>query len=100
MNRQHASSPKRSGSSPALTERSLGESGAVLALRALLYGYRLVVSPVLPRACRFYPSCSQFALEALSEHGAIGGTRLTVARVARCHPWNPGGYDPVPPRKA
>ena len=100
MNRQHASSPKRSGSSPALTERSLGESGAVLALRALLHGYRLVISPLVPRACRFYPSCSQFALEALSEHGAIGGTRLTVARVARCHPWNPGGYDPVPPRKA
>ena len=100
MNRQHASSPKRSGSSPGLTERPLGESGAAAALRTLLHGYRLVVSPLLPRACRFYPSCSQFALEALSEHGAVGGTRLTVARVARCHPWNPGGYDPVPPRKA
>lgn len=100
MNRQHASSPKHSASSPGRTERSLGKSGAAVALRALLHGYRLVVSPLLPRACRFYPSCSKFALEALSEHGAVGGARLTVARVARCHPWNPGGYDPVPPRKA
>jgi len=62
--------------------------------------YRLLVSPLLPRACRFHPSCSHFALEALSEHGALEGTRLTIARIARCHPWNPGGYDPVPPRKA
>ena len=100
MIKQHASSPKRSGSSPSRAERPHEKAGAVVALRALLHGYRLVVSPLLPRACRFYPSCSQFALEALSEHGAVGGSRLTVARFARCHPWNPGGYDPVPPRKA
>ena len=99
MIKQYASSPKRSGSAPSRAETFPEKSGAVV-LRALLRGYRLVVSPLLPRACRFYPSCSQFAIEALSEHGAVGGTRLTVARVARCHPWNPGGYDPVPPRKA
>lgn len=100
MIKQHASSPKRSDSSPGRTERAPEKPGTVVALRALLHGYRLLVSPLLPRACRFYPTCSQFALEALSEHGAVGGTRLTAARVARCHPWNPGGYDPVPPRKA
>jgi putative membrane protein insertion efficiency factor len=69
-------------------------------LRALVHVYRLFVSPALPRACRFYPSCSRFAVDALAEHGALAGTRLTIRRVARCHPWNPGGYDPVPPRKA
>jgi hypothetical protein len=100
MIKQHASSPKRSGSSPGRTDLPPEKSGAVVALRALLHGYRMLVSPLLPRACRFYPSCSQFALEALSEHGAVDGTRLAVARVARCHPWNTGGYDPVPPRKA
>ena len=98
MIKQHASSPKRSGSFNS-SESTQRLRGAVV-LRALLHGYRLLVSPLLPRACRFYPSCSQFALEALSEHGAVNGTRLTVARVTRCHPWNPGGYDPVPPRKA
>ena len=98
MVKQHASSLTRSGScpSPELTERS----GVAVVLRALLHVYRLLISPLLPRACRFYPSCSRFALEALSEHGALEATRLTVARVVRCHPWNPGGYDPVPPRKA
>ena len=100
MIKLYASSPKRSDSSPGRAERSVERSGAVVALRALLHGYRLVISPLVPRACRFYPSCSQFALEALSEHGAVGGLRLTAARVSRCHPWNPGGYDPVPPRKA
>jgi putative membrane protein insertion efficiency factor len=71
----------------------------VVVLRALLYVYRLLVSPLLPRACRFHPTCSQFALDALREHGTVPGVRLTIARLARCHPWNPGGYDPVPSRK-
>ena len=96
---QHASSPKRSGSFHSGAETT-ERFGSAVVLRALLHGYQLLVSPLLPRACRFFPSCSQFALEALSEHGAMHGTRLTIARVARCHPWNPGGYDPVPPRKA
>lgn len=98
MVKQHASSPKRSGSCPRaeFADRSV----ATVVLRAFLHAYRLVVAPLLPRACRFYPSCSQFALEALAEHGAVAGTRLTVARVVRCNPLNPGGYDPVPPRKA
>ena len=99
MNKQHASSPKHSGWFRSSAEPTARFRGAAV-LRALLHGYRVLVSPLLPRACRFYPSCSQFALEALSEHGAVSGTRLTVSRIARCHPWNPGGYDPVPPRKA
>jgi putative membrane protein insertion efficiency factor len=69
-------------------------------LRALVHAYRLTVSPLLPAACRFHPSCSVFALEALASHGAVRGGHLTLRRLVRCHPWNPGGYDPVPPRKA
>jgi putative membrane protein insertion efficiency factor len=61
-------------------------------------GYRRFVSPLLPPVCRFAPSCSEYALEALRQHGAIRGLWLSVRRLARCHPFNPGGYDPVPPR--
>ena len=98
MTKQYASSPKRSDSPSADFAHST--SGVVLVLRAAVYVYRLLVSPLLPRACRFHPTCSQFALEALDEHGPMTGMRLTIARLARCHPWNPGGYDPVPSRKA
>jgi putative membrane protein insertion efficiency factor len=55
-----------------------------------------LVSVHLPPRCRFHPSCSQYALEALAAHGAARGALLAVRRVARCHPWNPGGLDPVP----
>lgn len=58
--------------------------------------YRKVVSPLLPPTCRFEPSCSTYGLRALQTHGALHGFWLTVARVARCHPFHPGGYDPVP----
>jgi uncharacterized protein len=63
---------------------------------ALVRIYRLVVSPLLGPVCRFHPSCSRYAEEALDRHGLGRGTRLAVVRVCRCHPWNPGGYDPVP----
>ena len=62
--------------------------------------YRWVLSPLLPRACRFYPSCSQYALKALEVHGPLGGSVLTVRRLCRCHPFNDGGVDPVPEPKA
>jgi putative membrane protein insertion efficiency factor len=77
------------------------EGPTVLArvLIAAVTGYRRFVSPLLPPRCRFEPSCSAYALGALREHGAVRGVWLAVRRVARCHPFNPGGYDPVPPRR-
>ena len=62
-------------------------------------GYRRFISPLLGPRCRFEPSCSAYALAALAEHGAARGLWLAVARIARCHPFNPGGYDPVPAKK-
>lgn len=67
-------------------------------LMVAVTGYRRFISPLLPPRCRFEPSCSAYALEALQVHGAARGVWLAVRRVARCHPFNPGGYDPVPPR--
>jgi len=60
--------------------------------------YRKFLSPILPQSCRFTPSCSEYALEALEKHGAIKGTILSVYRVLRCNPFCRGGYDPVPDR--
>lgn len=68
-------------------------------LRTLVGFYATVVSPLLPRTCRYYPSCSSYSVEALSTYGAMRGTLLTVRRILRCHPWSPGGIDPVPVRK-
>jgi putative membrane protein insertion efficiency factor len=62
--------------------------------------YQLVLSPLLGPRCRFYPSCSAYAVEALTRHGALRGSWLAVRRLGRCHPWNPGGLDPVPPSRA
>ena len=59
--------------------------------------YRFVLSPFLPRACRFYPSCSAYALGALRTHGLVRGGWLALKRLLRCHPFHPGGVDPVPP---
>ena len=72
-------------------------------IRRLLIGlvkaYRLTLSPWIGGACRFTPTCSAYSIEALEKHGAAAGTYLTVARIARCHPWCEGGHDPVPPNK-
>ena len=65
-------------------------------LVAFIRAYQLVVSPALPPACRFTPTCSQYALEAIRRHGAVRGSWLAVRRLARCHPFNPGGFDAVP----
>jgi hypothetical protein len=76
----------------------------VRALLALIRAYQLVVSPMLPWVmgpgcgCRFYPSCSHYAADALREHGAVRGAWLTIRRLGRCHPFHPGGVDLVPPR--
>jgi putative membrane protein insertion efficiency factor len=58
--------------------------------------YQLIISPFLPKTCRFYPTCSSYSLEALKKHGILKGSWLSVKRISRCHPGNPGGYDPVP----
>ncbi len=65
-------------------------------LLVLVRGYRRLVSPVLPPVCRFYPSCSRYAETALERHGAVRGSWLTARRLVRCHPFHPGGIDPVP----
>jgi putative membrane protein insertion efficiency factor len=65
-------------------------------LLGLIQAYRYLISPWLGRRCRFHPSCSEYALQALHKHGPWCGSWLTVCRVGRCHPFSAGGYDPVP----
>ena len=65
-------------------------------LIALLRFYRYAISPMLGRNCRFHPTCSEYAIEAVQRHGALRGGWMAAERVGRCHPFNPGGYDPVP----
>ena len=67
-----------------------------LPLIGLIRLYQLVISPMTPPSCRFYPSCSAYALTALERHGPLTGTWLALRRVGRCNPWNPGGVDHVP----
>jgi putative membrane protein insertion efficiency factor len=66
------------------------------ALIVLIRLYQRLLSPLLGARCRFYPSCSHYAVEALQTHGLLKGSGLTVCRLCRCHPLNPGGFDPVP----
>jgi uncharacterized protein len=65
-------------------------------LIALLRAYRFAISPLYGQVCRYHPSCSAYALEAVTRHGSVRGSWLAVRRLARCHPWAAGGYDPVP----
>jgi uncharacterized protein len=82
-----------------VSDIALPLSGPSLAARILMLPIRAwrLVSAHLPPRCRFHPSCSQYALEALTVHGAARGSWLAVRRVGRCHPWHDGGLDPVPP---
>ncbi len=66
-------------------------------LVGLVTAYRWLISPILPQACRFWPSCSAYAGEAIRTHGPFAGLGLAIRRVLRCHPWGGEGYDPVPP---
>lgn len=85
---------------PAVTPARSVLAGVVavprLALIFMVRGYQVAVSPLLPAACRYHPTCSQYAVEALVRHGAVKGSWLAAKRIARCHPFRPGGYDPVP----
>lgn len=80
----------RGGARPAVGPRQ--------AAIALIRLYQLTISPLLPSSCRFYPSCSEYTRQAIERYGLLGGGWLGLKRLARCHPFNPGGYDPVPTR--
>jgi putative membrane protein insertion efficiency factor len=71
-----------------------------LLLRGLIRVYQLAISPLLLPSCRYLPSCSDYAAEAIATHGALRGTTLGVKRLLRCHPWGGSGFDPVPPKSA
>ncbi|GHU96564.1 putative membrane protein insertion efficiency factor [Clostridia bacterium] len=67
-------------------------------LLAIIRFYRKHISPMFPPSCRFTPTCSAYALEAIETHGALKGARLALRRILKCHPFHEGGYDPVPPK--
>lgn len=74
----------------------VGDKAAALLLLILIQAYRMLLSPLLGGCCRYEPSCSAYAIEAVTRHGALRGAWLALRRVLRCHPFRPGGYDPVP----
>jgi putative membrane protein insertion efficiency factor len=65
-------------------------------LIVIIKAYKVAISPYLGRHCRFEPGCANYSIEAIEKHGALRGTWLGIKRIGRCHPWNEGGYDPVP----
>lgn len=75
------------------------ETLAARIVKGPIHFYRKFISPLTPPTCRFYPTCSAYALEAVDVHGPLKGTWLAIKRIARCHPFNSGGIDYVPPRK-
>ena len=81
------------------TLRATARAMLVRPLQWAVRGYQLVVSPLLPASCRYEPSCSAYAIEALGRHGPLKGSWLAARRIARCHPWGGHGYDPVPARQ-
>ncbi|MBA2686781.1 MAG: membrane protein insertion efficiency factor YidD [Gemmatimonadaceae bacterium] len=62
----------------------------------LIRGYQLFLSPLFPASCRYYPTCSQYAIDAIEKHGAVRGLMLAAKRISRCHPFSAGGFDPIP----
>jgi uncharacterized protein len=80
-------------------ESSVARRLSSVAAKPLIYlvrGYQVAISPLLPPSCRYFPSCSSYAVEALEKHGAIRGSWLAARRILRCNPFRPGGFDPVP----
>jgi uncharacterized protein len=75
-------------------------SPLALVLIGILRAYRAVISPLYGQVCRYHPSCSAYALDAVRLHGGVRGSWYAARRLGRCHPWAAGGYDPVPPRRA
>ena len=67
-----------------------------MVFKGVIRTYQILLSPVLGNNCRFHPNCSAYAVEAINQHGAMGGAGLAAKRLTRCHPWHPGGFDPVP----
>lgn len=84
--------PATSVQRPASALRRLPRTALIYAVR----GYQLGISPLLPPSCRYFPSCSAYAVEALEKHGALRGSWLAARRILRCHPFRAGGFDPVP----
>jgi putative membrane protein insertion efficiency factor len=88
-----------------MAQQTTARTGARLAARnlptlfarGLIRGYQLFLSPVFPASCRFHPTCSEYARDALAEHGIGRGLSLSIWRILRCNPWSRGGHDPVPP---
>lgn len=68
-------------------------------MRGMIRVYQVTISPMLGERCRFFPSCSAYAMQALQTHGAMRGSWLSLSRLCKCHPWHPGGLDEVPPRR-
>ena len=84
---------------PGCASRSAAPGAAARVLRALVRVYQYVVSPALPPCCRHLPTCSAYAMEAITEHGALHGGLMSLRRLLRCHPWGTSGFDPVPKRR-
>ncbi|MBZ0160753.1 MAG: membrane protein insertion efficiency factor YidD [bacterium] len=85
----------RANSHPQASLKRFGPVTPASAARGILLAYKMIVSPLLPPACRFYPSCADYAYEAIGKHGLVRGLLFAAHRLARCHPWCQGGYDPV-----
>ena len=84
--------PERASGGPVVSARASGAARVTIALLGL---YRRFISPALPRACRFHPTCSAYALEAVTRYGFLRGIRMAAIRLCKCHPLNKGGFDPV-----